>query len=145
MTKDTEFGMVSWTQAVQGVTNGVPGLETTEFEVVLVYPEDGVYGARIPREHLFELLRTPTYTTWQGEQWLFCCKLPMTYIGEWSHLLKSPQGPDDHRSFFESAIDPDEEQTEWLWESLSKGYGSPCMYLFRCKTCGRHRSHWDID
>src|SRR5262245_9881541 len=36
ITKDTEFGMVSWEQAFAGVTHGVPGLRTDEFETVLV-------------------------------------------------------------------------------------------------------------
>src|SRR5579885_3919248 len=59
ITKSTEFGMVSWEQAFRGVTHGLPGLETTEFERVLIDPEDDWYGVRVPHEHLFELLRTP--------------------------------------------------------------------------------------
>ncbi|MEO6811656.1 MAG: CbrC family protein, partial [Isosphaeraceae bacterium] len=73
MTKDTEFGMVSWEQAFRGVTHGLPGLQTDQFERVLVSPEEDWYGARIPAEHLWELLRTPSFHSWQGERWLFCC------------------------------------------------------------------------
>jgi uncharacterized protein CbrC (UPF0167 family) len=145
ITKDTEFGMVSWAQAFEGVTHGLPGLRTNEFELVPVAPEEDWYGVRVPAEHLFELLRTPTYGTWQGERWLFCCKRPMTYIGEWANVLKSPRRPDDPRACFEQVIDPHEQSKEWVWEGLSRGTGSVCLYVFRCKTCGRFRSTWDMD
>src|SRR4051812_39506728 len=32
--------------------------------------------ARLPRESMYELLRTPNYLTIQGERWQFCCKTP---------------------------------------------------------------------
>ena len=48
MTKDTEFGMVSWEQAFQGVTNGVPGLTTDQFELVPIDPDEDWYGVRVP-------------------------------------------------------------------------------------------------
>ncbi len=81
MTKSTEFGMVSCDQAFQGVTHGVPGLRTDQFEVVLMDPEEDWYGVRVPSEHLWELLRTPGFHSWQDECWLFCCHRPMTYLG----------------------------------------------------------------
>ena len=67
MTNDTEFGMVSWDQALAGVTLGGPGLRTEQLEVVLIDPDEGWYGVRIPGEHLWELLRTPGFQSWQGE------------------------------------------------------------------------------
>ncbi len=86
ITKDTEFGMVSWEQAFQGITHGAPGLRTDQFELVEIDPEEDWYGVRVPNQHLFELLRTPTFSSWQGERWLFCCKRPMTYVGDWQHV-----------------------------------------------------------
>lgn len=145
ITKDTEFGMVSWEQAFHGVTHGCPGLETTDFERVLIDADEDWYGVRVPQQHLFELLRTPTFTTWQGERWLFCCKRPMTYIGGWSNVLKSSQRPDDARAFFDEIIDPDEESKDWLWDAIARGSGGVCLYVFRCKTCNRFRSTWDMD
>jgi uncharacterized protein CbrC (UPF0167 family) len=141
ITKDTEFGMVSWEQAFQGVTNGVPGLQTDEFERVLIDAEEEWYGVRMPQEHLYELLRTPTFTTWQGELWLFCCKQPMTYIGAWSSLQKSA---DEAQGFFNEVVDPNEPSKEWLWEAISRNSGV-CLYVFRCKRCGRFRSTYDMD
>jgi len=144
MTKDTELGMVSWQQAAEGVTGGVPELETTGFERVRLDPEEEWYGARVPKEHLFELLRTPAYNTWQGENWLFCCRQPMTYLGEWANLMNSHHRPDDPRAFFDQ-IAPDEQWREWLWRRLESGRQGAGLYVFRCKACGRHRSGWDTD
>jgi uncharacterized protein CbrC (UPF0167 family) len=144
ITKDTEFGMVSWEQAFQGVTNGVPGLRTTQFETVVIDPEEEWYGVRVSSEHLFELLRTPNFCTWQDESWLFCCQRPMTYIGEWQNVLRSPHRPNDPRSFFESLIDSDDDIPD-LWEPISQARESPCLYVYQCKICGRHRATWDMD
>jgi hypothetical protein len=46
--------------------------------------EDGWVSVVIPSAILLELVRTPTYVTWQGEQWLFCCASAMVYLGEWT-------------------------------------------------------------
>jgi uncharacterized protein CbrC (UPF0167 family) len=145
ITKGTEFGMVSCEQAFQGITHGVPGLRSAEFELVPIDPDEDWYGVRLPREHLFELLRTPTYATWQDETWLFCCKRPMTYVGEWASVLKSHR-PDDDRAFFEAVIDPADASKEWLWERLAgREWDTICLYVFRCTSCGRFRANWDMD
>jgi uncharacterized protein CbrC (UPF0167 family) len=146
ITKDTEYGMVSWEQAFQGITHGVPGLETSEFERVLVDAEEDWYGVRVPQDHLFELVRTPTYGTWQGERWLFCCKRPMTYLGEWANVLKSLHDQEDSRDFFEKVFDPADESQGWVWERLSaRRFDGICVYVFQCKTCDRFRANWDTD
>jgi uncharacterized protein CbrC (UPF0167 family) len=145
ITKDTEFGMVSWEQAFAGVTYGAPGLECEEFERVLISPEEDWWGVRVPQEHLFELLRTPTCSTWQGERWLFCCKRPMTYIGDWSNVTRSVYRPTDPRTLFNQAVEEEREQQEWLWTAVTKATGSVSIYFFRCASCNRFRAHWDID
>jgi hypothetical protein len=61
MTKDAEFGMVSWDQAFEGVTHGIPRLRTDQFEIVPIDPDEDWYGVRVPNEHLWELLRTPGF------------------------------------------------------------------------------------
>jgi uncharacterized protein CbrC (UPF0167 family) len=146
ITKDTEFGMVSWDQAVQGVTHGMPGLETAEFERVLIDPDDDWYGVRVPQEHLFELLRTPSFHNWQDETWLFCCKRPMTYIGEWASVVKVQFRGAEPRAVFESVFDPDDSSKEDVWERLAdRKWDTICVYVFQCKTCHRFRSTWDMD
>ena len=118
MTKDTEFGMVSWEQASQGITHGIPGLKTNDFELVLIDPDEEWYGVRMPEEHLFELLRTPAFHTWQGERWLFCCKQPMTYAGGWDHVSEAQFVPDDQKEFVEGIVHPDER--DWVWRGEAR-------------------------
>ena len=59
ITKDTEFGMASWEQAFAGVTHGVPGLRTDEFETVLVDAEEDWYGVRLATMHRVKGLEFP--------------------------------------------------------------------------------------
>ena len=142
MTKDTEFGMVSWDQAFRGITNGVPGLRTDQFEVVPIDPDEDWYGVRVPGEHLWELLRTPGFHSWQGERWLFCCRQPMTYMGGWRNVVESLR-PDDPSAFFEGLFDPDDEARGWGYEPFESGNAS--LYVYRCRSCGRCRATYDWD
>ncbi len=142
MTKDTELGMVSWEQAFAGVTHGVPGLKSSDFELVLVDPEEDWYGARVPAEHLFELLRTPGILSWQDACWLFCCKRPMTYLGGWSDVLASRHQPEDPRDFFDR-LAPEGVEKDEVWEAIDSNRA--CLYVYHCKSCGRFRSTWDSD
>ncbi len=82
LTKDTELGMITHETAMSGITHGVPGLNRPEFETVSL--DDDWVGVKLSKDIMFELLRTPGYHSWQGEQWLFCCNYPMTYLGEWT-------------------------------------------------------------
>jgi len=138
ITNDTELGMISWEQALEGVTNGLPGLNHPDFE--MVPKEDDWVGARLPQEFMFELLRTPSYSTWQGEKWLFCCKQPMVYVGSWDREDFTRNAPDgDGRALFERVV-PDFEPEMWDGE-----FGDcTSYYVFRCSYCGRLRSHWDM-
>jgi uncharacterized protein CbrC (UPF0167 family) len=138
LTKDTELGMISWEQAFEGVTHGVPGLKRADFE--MVQREDDWVGAKLPKEVMFELLRTPTYSTIQGERWQFCCSKPMIFLGEWSREEFSCRAPNgDGRSWFEKIVQhpvPD------LWED--RLHDITGVYVFRCPSCGRFTAHWDI-
>lgn len=142
MTKMTEFGMVSWDQAVEGVTHGESGLRTDQFEVVPIDPDEDWYGVRVPHEHLWELLRTPGFNSWQGECWLFCCRRPMAYLGGWRNAVESIR-PDDPTAFYKSLFDPDDEARDWDSEVFASG--SPSLYVYRCLECGRFRSTQDCD
>ncbi len=123
---------------MEGVTHGVPGLNRTDFE--MVPKEDDWVGARLPREMMFELLRTPTYNTIQGERWQFCCRQPMVFLGEWSREEFSRRAPDgDGRRFFETIV---EDTVPGLWEDQLHDITG--VYVFRCASCGRLTAHWDI-
>jgi hypothetical protein len=98
LTKDTELGMIRHEEALRGVTHGVPGLNRADFDLVPL--DDGWVGAKLPKPTMLELLRTPSYPSIQGERWLFCCKCPMTYVGQWSRQKFTEMAPDgDGRAF----------------------------------------------
>jgi uncharacterized protein CbrC (UPF0167 family) len=139
ITKDTELGMVSWDQAFEGVTNGVPGLTRSDFELV-PQEEEGWVAVRLPPEMMFELLRTPTYSTIQGDRWLFCCKRPMAFVGQWSREDFKTHAPDGNgHTFFSTIV---EDSVPGLWEGAL--HDDAGIYVFRCPTCERLRAHWDL-
>jgi uncharacterized protein CbrC (UPF0167 family) len=140
--KDTEVGMITWEQAVNGVTHGVPGLSQPGYEMVETYPAEGEweawYGVRLPSEWMWELLRTPTYSTWQGEQWQFCCQRPMIFIGEWKQEDFTRNAPDGDGLRYALETQPDLTPEVWGW-------GACCFYMFRCPECRSVRGHYDMD
>ncbi|MCE9524521.1 MAG: CbrC family protein [Planctomycetales bacterium] len=139
ITKDTEFGMVSWEQAFSGVTNGVPGLVQDQFESVVIDADEDWVGVNLPEEVMFELLRTPTYGTWQGECWLFCCRHPMTFLGEWQQtdFEQQAKDADGERLYYSIKGIPEDS-----WSSLGHGLS---VYVFKCNKCGGLRAHSDSD
>ncbi len=138
ITKDTELGMISWEQAFAGVTHGLPGLDRTDFE--LVPKGDDWVGARLPQEMMFELLRTPTYNSIQGERWQFCCRRPMVFVGEWSREEFARRAPDgDGRRYFEEVV---QDTVPGLWEDRLLDITG--VYVFRCPVCERVTAHWDL-
>jgi uncharacterized protein CbrC (UPF0167 family) len=138
ITKDTELGMVSWEQAFEGVTHGVPGLNRPDFEMV---PKgDDWVGARLPQEIMLELLRTPTYNSIQGERWQFCCRRPMVFIGELSREEFVRRAPDGNgQRYFEQIV---QDTVSSLWED--ELHDITGVYAFQCPSCGRLTAHWDI-
>jgi uncharacterized protein CbrC (UPF0167 family) len=138
LTKDTELGMISWEQAFEGVTHGVPGLDRADFE--MVPKEDDWVGARLPPETMFEMLRTPTYTSIQGDRWQFCCRRPMVFAGAWSREEFTRRAPDgDGRRYFEQVV---QHAVPGLWEDQLHDITG--VYVFRCPSCERVTAYWDI-
>lgn len=140
LTKDTEFGMVSAHEAFAGVTNGVPGLKQDQFDSVILNADEEWIGVRLPREVMDELLRTPTYGTWQGECWLFCCRYPMTFVGEWGQdEFESRASDGDGQKLFSSVLP---ELPDQALDAVGQGLA---VYVFECKSCGNLRAHYDSD
>jgi uncharacterized protein CbrC (UPF0167 family) len=138
LTKDTELGMISWEQAFEGVTHGPVNLPCTDFE--LVQRDDNWFGARLPLEMMFELLRTPTYSTIQGERWQFCCRRPMVYLGAWTRDEFSRRSTDGNgRALFDQIV---QSNVPGLWEE--RLHDVTGVYVFRCPSCRRLTAHWDI-
>jgi len=159
-TKDTEAGMVTPVHAALGYTHGLPfppgvlastawGAGTTGDPMLAGWPvsepnEDGWRAALIPAEVLRDLVRTPNYITWQGEQWLFHCRRPMSYIGLWGKrdFVSHAVGGDGRAYANASAGIHDD-----VWEHLSdrRGESAILVYMFECRACGHHRGHFDMD
>jgi uncharacterized protein CbrC (UPF0167 family) len=142
MSKSTEFRLVTWAHAAEGITGGMPELRAEQFERVLIDPDEDWYGVHVPAEHLWELLRTPGFHSWQDEPWLFCCQRPMIDIGGWRNVMGSSQ-PDDAKGFCEGLFDPDDEVEGWIWERADEGDVS--LYVYRCGSCSRLWATWDSD
>lgn len=138
ITKDTELGMISWEQTYTGVTHGIPGMDRDDFEMV---PTDSDWvGAKLDKDIMFELLRTPTYITIQGEKWQFCCKQPMVFVGSWSREDFSKYSEDGNsKAFFKSII---QDEVPGLWED--ELHDETGIYVFECKHCGTKRAIWDL-
>lgn len=139
LTKDTELGMIRHEDALRGITHGIPGLNRTDFELVPL-DDDGWVGAKLPPPIMLELLRTPGYTSIQGENWLFCCGGPMIYVGRWSREKFSEMAPDRNgRNFFNQIVrDP----IDGLWED--ELHDKAEIYVFRCPTCLKYSANWDM-
>ncbi len=142
---DTEFGMVRAEDAEQGWTHGIPmgnPAESLPFEVSPHpidpnFPDETWYHVHVPKVHLHQLLRTPTYHTWQGERWLFCCRQPMVFRGMLPGRLFASD-KDLIASFSDFLASP-----RWR-ETISDDFGHT-YYLFTCNECGRLRYHDDCD
>jgi uncharacterized protein CbrC (UPF0167 family) len=138
LTKNTEFGLIAHQEALQGVTQGVPDLDCPDIE--MVPRDDDWIGVRLPTSMMLELLRTPGYSSIQGETWFFCCKAPMIYVGEWSRQKFSEMAPDGNgRAFFDSVV---QDASGGLWDdTLGDTTG---IYVFRCAACQKYKAHWDM-
>jgi uncharacterized protein CbrC (UPF0167 family) len=138
--KDTVLGLVTWEGAAEGLTHGVPGLESSDFELIPSDDDPEWLRARVPSVMLVELLRTPGCVTWQGEQWQFCCGRPSVYLGEWKEEEFERRAPDgDGRTLFlQTAI----EGLGDAWGKL-RCLGGP--YVYRRPACQRLLGHYDMD
>ena len=140
ITTDTELGMVSFEQAVEGLTHGRPGLATTGYELV---ESDGDWvRARLDSDIMYELLRTPNFLTWQGERWMFCCGRPMVYTDRWlQRRFLDEAGEEGAEALFERLVDMPY-PPPWDWDQpAADDYG---VYMFRCDSCGTRRGYWGL-
>lgn len=140
LTKDTEFGMIRWQDAIRGTTHGLPGDPKPEFETTPPNA-DGWRSYKMDPQHMLELTRTPAYSTWQGERWLFCCSAPMVFLGTWGlKELNATAADGDGMALF-TQIAKDADQGPW---DVIGGLGDAGVYAFRCQSCNKLRAHWDI-
>jgi uncharacterized protein CbrC (UPF0167 family) len=142
LTKDTEYGMVRWEDAVRGRTHGVPVVPRADRGLPLTEPdEEGWVSVLVPSSVLLELIRTPTYPTWQGARWLFCCSSAMTYIGEWTRVDLERRAMERPEDAFAEIFDTDPDLLSHL--RADPAHHGLHGYVFRCRSCGRLRGHLD--
>lgn len=138
-TRDTEYGLVRWEDAVAGRTHGVPDLRHADGFSMSEPDGDGRVQVEIPPMVLLELVRTPVYSTWQDEHWLFCCGSAMVYIGRWARDDVVRHLPGDPQAAFLAIFDDAE---PWMWARLDEL--SIDFHAFRCRSCDRVRGHTDM-
>jgi len=106
----------------------------------MVPTESDWIRARLPKEIMFELLRTPGYSTIQGEEWQFCCKEPMVFLGQWKRDDFNNHAPDGQgEALFRKAV---KDIVPGLWED--ELHDVTGIYVFRCPKCSRMTAHWDM-
>ena len=139
--KLTEYGVVTWESAQQGLIDGVP--EDAACPLRIVNLGWARRGARADAQALVELVHTPTYCSWATPVWLFCCGEPMVYAGAWSkeQLQLAASDGDGKVLLANTVTDRRSLVHDVLWHD---GFGySPRVYVFRCPRCGRLRANWD--
>jgi uncharacterized protein CbrC (UPF0167 family) len=98
-------------------------------------------------DHVFEQIarRTPGFTGWQEEHWLYHCGDGAAFLGlAGSEELEAypdalEQLRHEHDELGWSAADVEE-----YLDSLDKE-GSATAYVFRCRRCGRHVAYSDFE
>jgi uncharacterized protein CbrC (UPF0167 family) len=109
-----------------------------EFTDVVNVPDD------VPQPILTEVLtRTPGFSSWQQERWMFHCADATAYLGKvgYEELLAVPEALEMLRE--ENAPFPwSDEQREAYLQTLTPT-GEATAYLFRCLHCGTHLTYAD--
>ena len=150
---DTEYGMVRPEDAVNGHTHGIPldpqnlpDLPLIAHAVDPEFPDERWYSVQFAAADLLELTRTPSYHTWQGERWLFCCNKPSIFLGciDSDQLTEIAAASEASReATIANLLSASMDVAPRLLTSMVDGTGS--LYLFRCQSCSRLRAHFDMD
>ncbi|MEU1390798.1 MULTISPECIES: CbrC family protein [unclassified Nonomuraea] len=118
------------------------GSLATRFDATLVDVYDVPGG--VPAE-VIEVIgrRTPGFSTWQGNRWLFHCGDGAAFLGAVgaSELVAHPDAREMLR-FEQSTGGWSSGQVEEFLAALDKD-GNPTGYLFRCRNCGIHMAYAD--
>lgn len=124
------------------------GSAADRFDVLFTDLGAGPAGApvEIARRVLDQIeRRTPGFSAWQEERWLFHCGDAAAFLGPvgWEELERHPDAVADvtHR-LIEEGVDASD--AEVIVGSLDPD-GLATGYLFRCLTCGAHLGYADMD
>jgi uncharacterized protein CbrC (UPF0167 family) len=88
--------------------------------------------------------RTPGFSGWQQEHWLYHCSDGAAFLGRtgWEELQPYPDAVESLRHEHDDLPLPADEVEEYL-RGLSKD-GEATAYLFRCRRCARHLAYSDM-
>lgn len=89
--------------------------------------------------------RTPGFSGWQQERWLFHCGDGAAFLGTvgWDRIRELPDALDELRRQV-SGWGLDADEITAFTESLDVD-GSAVAHLFRCSICERHLAYADLD
>jgi uncharacterized protein CbrC (UPF0167 family) len=106
--------------------------------------EDGWQQAVIPTDVLLALVTTPSYSTWQGDRWLFHCEQAMVYISPWTKADFNNAAPDGNGESLARRVA--HLDSTW-WPSVADELDEPAIntYMFRCSACDALHGHLDMD
>lgn len=101
--------------------------------------------AEVPSEVIEQIAhRTPGFTGWQQEHWLYHCADGAAFLGRVGRreLEQYPDALEVLRHEHDEYGWPPEQVEEYL-AGLDKD-GQPTAYLFRCRRCGQHLAYSDF-
>lgn len=87
--------------------------------------------------------RTPGFTGWQQERWLYHCSDAAAYLGRvgWDDVQDRPDAVDSLVSdLLDLGVDGEDAREQLVWLRRD---GDLTGYLFRCLHCGRHLAYSD--
>lgn len=100
----------------------------------------------VPEAVLAELnQRTPSFTGWQQEHWLYHCDDGAAYMGmaDYERLTRHPHAL--QMLLHENDEFGWSEESSRTWVGSMSTDGSPTAYLFRCLHCGIDLAYADMD
>ena len=100
----------------------------------------------VPREAIDQIVRrTPGFSGWQQEHWLYHCGDGAAFLGRAGHKELEP-----HLDALDALRHEHDEDGGWSADEIEEYLaaldkdGQPTAYLFRCRHCGRHLAYSDF-
>ncbi len=102
----------------------------------------------VKKEYYEEMLKTPYYTTYQGEQWMCHCENFMDYIGIWDAPdFTKESGNDNGKELFEEMTISGYHH---LWDEFdlkvnekNESWEDALYHAFQCRHCKIKQGYWE--
>jgi uncharacterized protein len=104
----------------------------------------GLHESKLPRSVIDEVMqRTPGFTAWQSERWLACCGDACAFLGD-AEQDDLEALDEAEREALVADWDFTGDDLDEMIESYEPG-GSPAVYKFQCRHCGKKHYYMDVD